>query len=137
MDGIQLLRIQLAGPVDILVNNASIFPESTLADFTAEDLAANVQLHAMAPLALARAFAGQGIEGDIVNMVDSRITDYDRRHVAYHLSKRMLADLTKLMAIEFAPAVGAGVPTESRPWRNLSAPGRARGRTASSAGRRG
>lgn len=97
--------VDLAGPVDILVNNASVFPESAFADVTAEDLAANVQLHAMAPLALARALAGQGIRGDIINMVDSRITDYDRRHVAYHLSKRMLADLTKLMAIELAPAI--------------------------------
>ena len=97
--------VELAGPIDILVNNASMFPESTLGDFTVEDLAANVQLHAMAPLELARALAGQGIAGNIINMVDSRITDYDRLHVAYHLSKRMLADLTKLMAIEMAPGV--------------------------------
>lgn len=102
-----------AGPVDILVNNASIFPESRLADVAEADLAANVRINALAPLVLARDFAAQfgatGVspdrEGAIVNFLDTRITEYDRNHVAYHLSKRMLYSLTRMMAIEFAPGV--------------------------------
>jgi len=94
-----------AGPLDILVNSASIFPDGRLTDVSAEELALNVQVNAMAPLALGRAFAAQGRRGDIVNFLDARITDYDRDHAAYHLSKRMLADLTRMMALEFAPAV--------------------------------
>jgi NAD(P)-dependent dehydrogenase (short-subunit alcohol dehydrogenase family) len=97
--------LDAAGPIDILVNNAAIFPPSKLVDFTADDLAQSVQINAFAPLQLARAFAAQGREGAIVNFLDTRITDYDRNNVAYHLSKRMLFSLTRMMAVEFAPAV--------------------------------
>lgn len=93
------------GPLDILINNASIFPKSRLDEFTVEDLAANVQVNAMAPLILSRKFAAQGRPGCIVNFLDTRITDYDAEHAAYHLSKRMLYALTRMCALEFAPAV--------------------------------
>jgi NAD(P)-dependent dehydrogenase (short-subunit alcohol dehydrogenase family) len=97
--------IEIAGAVDILVNNASIFPENRLTDFTPEDLNENVQIHGMTPLELSRQFAAQGRSGDIINFVDARIVDYDKQHAAYHLSKRMLHSLTRMMAIEFAPKV--------------------------------
>lgn len=96
---------EAAGPVDLLVNNASIFPASRLVSFTAEDLRKNVEVNAMAPLELGRELAARVGRGDIVNFLDARIGDYDREHVAYHLSKRMLSDLTHLMALEFAPGV--------------------------------
>ncbi len=96
---------ELAGPIDILINNASIFPESQLADVSFDALRENISVNAYAPLVLARRLAAQGKCGHIVNFLDCRITDYDRRHVAYHLSKRMLFELTRMMAIEFAPAV--------------------------------
>jgi pteridine reductase len=31
--------------------------------------------------------------------------EYDRAHAAYHVSKRLLADFTRMTALEFAPAV--------------------------------
>lgn len=94
-----------AGPIDILVNNASVFDEDTLRDVTDEALKTSVQLHAVAPLALSRCMAAQGREGVIVNLLDARMVDYDRQHVSYHLSKRMLYALTRTMALEFAPLV--------------------------------
>jgi NAD(P)-dependent dehydrogenase (short-subunit alcohol dehydrogenase family) len=96
---------QQAGPIDILVSNAAIFPESRLTDFTAEDLAESINVNALAPLLIGRAFAAQGRPGAVVNLLDCRIVNYDRRHAAYHLSKRMLFTLTRMMALEFAPAV--------------------------------
>jgi len=97
--------VEAAGPVDILLNNAAIFPSSTLTSFTLDDLATNVQMNAMAPLQLARAFAAQEREGALINFLDTRIADYDSEHVAYHLSKQMLHSLTRMMAIDFAPLV--------------------------------
>jgi hypothetical protein len=95
---------ELAGrPVDVLVNNASIFPAQALMDFTRDQLAENVQVHAFAPLTLARRLARTAAGGDIVNLLDSRIADRDAEHAAYHLSKRMLHDLTRLLAVELAP----------------------------------
>lgn len=92
-------------PIDVLVNNASIFPVDTLDEVTPDSLATNVQLHAMAPLVLARRMAGRCERGDVINMIDARAVDYDRRHASYHLSKRMLLTLTKMLARELAPAV--------------------------------
>ncbi|TFG60307.1 MAG: SDR family oxidoreductase, partial [Spirochaetales bacterium] len=43
--------------------------------------------------------------GHIVNLLDARMTDYDRNHLSYHLSKRSLHDMTRIMSIEFAPLI--------------------------------
>ena len=94
-----------AGPIDILINNASVFPEATLADCTAEEIAACMNVNAYAPLAISRRFSEQGRDGAIVNLLDCRIADYDAAHVPYHLSKRALFALTRMMALEFAPQV--------------------------------
>ena len=104
--------VELAGPLDVLVNNASVFTMSELTSFTAEDLEENIRINALAPLVLCRAFAAQDRPGHIVNLLDSRVVTYDAKHVAYHLSKRVFRDLTRIMAIEFAPriAVNAVAP---------------------------
>lgn len=93
------------GPIDILINNASIFEKDTLWESTEQSLHRNFQIHSLAPLALARDFARQARGGHIVNLLDTRVTVYDRKHVSYHLSKRMLLTLTRMLAIELAPAI--------------------------------
>lgn len=97
--------LEIAGPVDVLINSASIYTEEGIEDLTPESLAANVNVNALAPFLLSRAFAQQDREGSIVNFLDTRILDYDERHVSYHLSKRMLFSITRMMALEFAPKV--------------------------------
>lgn len=98
-------------PVDILVNNASSFPERKLGVSGPEEILESVGVHALAPMLLARHFAAQedfGLEHGrpcIVNMLDTRITCYDHQHVPYHLGKRLLFDLTKIMALEYAPRI--------------------------------
>lgn len=100
------LAVQAAGaPVDILINSASFFQVSRITTVTVEDILANIQVHAVAPLLLSRALAAQARAGRIVNMLDTRIVDYDREHAAYHLSKRMLFTLTRMLALELAPQV--------------------------------
>jgi pteridine reductase len=97
--------IEAAGPIDILVNSASIFPHNTLAEMTWQDVTASMQVNAMAPFLLSRAFAAQGRSGAIINLLDTRVAHYDRIHAAYHLSKRSLFTLTRMMAMEFAPTI--------------------------------
>ncbi len=92
-----------AGKIDILVNNAAIFPESRVLAFTAEDLQQVLQINALAPLTLSRAFSEHAEEGVIINLLDTRIQDYDQEHAAYHLSKRMLFTLTRMLALELSP----------------------------------
>jgi NAD(P)-dependent dehydrogenase (short-subunit alcohol dehydrogenase family) len=99
-----------AGSIDILVNSASSFAEDTLGDFTAGGMEASLRVNALAPVLLSRRFAvGSGTEGPadrvIVNLLDSRAVGRMRRHLSYQASKRLLADFTRLLALELAPAV--------------------------------
>lgn len=94
-----------AGAIDFLVNNASIYPTQDLRHFTVDDFHIAMNVNTLAPLILARKLAEQGREGAIVNLLDSRIVDYDRNHVPYHLSKQSLFSLTRMLAVEYAPMI--------------------------------
>jgi pteridine reductase len=91
--------------IDFLVNNAAVFPGDELADVSIMSLEKCLQVNSVSPLELGRGLAAQGCEAAMVNLLDARLNDYDRGHVSYHLSKRMLFSLTRMMAREFAPAV--------------------------------
>jgi NAD(P)-dependent dehydrogenase (short-subunit alcohol dehydrogenase family) len=93
------------GRLDGLVNNASSYPASRVRTLQANELAASVHLHGFAPLALARRLAAAGRPGSVVNVLDARITMYDADHVAYHLGKRMLDSVTRMLALELAPRI--------------------------------
>jgi len=94
-----------AGHIDILINNASIFPRQSLANVTEHELYDNIQVNAVAPLLLSRKFAEQGKQGVIINFLDTHIVEYHASHAAYHISKRMLFTLTRMLALEYAPLV--------------------------------
>lgn len=97
--------VDQAGPIDFLINNASIFPSDDLLGFSPDAFHSNMEVNALVPLMAARAFAAQDRQGVIVNLLDSRVTDYDRGHVSYHLSKRTLLAITKMLALELAPQI--------------------------------
>ena len=65
----------------------------------------HLHVNAWTPLVLSREFARHAGRGKIINLLDTKIMGYDREHVAYILSKQMLAALTTMCAAEFAPAV--------------------------------
>jgi len=92
-------------PLDLLVNSASVFPRDTLSELDERTALGVLQANAFAPLAMMRAFASQRRPGCIVNLLDTTIREYDREHVSYHLSKRLLHTLTRACALEFAPLV--------------------------------
>lgn len=104
-EGLIEAAFEVAPGLNLLVNSASIFPSNRLGEVTLGDINSNVLVNAWAPFVLSRLFAGRVRSGSIVNMLDSRITDFDHSHAAYHMSKHMLALLTRLSATEFAPTV--------------------------------
>jgi pteridine reductase len=91
--------------ISLLVNNASIFPSDTLSTFSLQSLEKNLGVNALAPLRLIRLFADQEQPGCVVNLLDSRIGGYMKKHISYALSKRMLFSLTRMLALELAPRV--------------------------------
>ena len=104
--------VERAGVIDILINSASIFDVETIWEMTDESLSRNMRIHAMAALSLSRDLAKQQRSGHIINLLDTRVVSYDKDHAAYHLSKRSLLTLTRILALELAPkiAVNAVAP---------------------------
>jgi NAD(P)-dependent dehydrogenase (short-subunit alcohol dehydrogenase family) len=97
--------LALSGKLHVLVNNAAIFPPSTIDDITWRDLEANLFINAWTPLVLSRSFARRAKNGAIINLLDTRVRAYDPRHTAYYLSKKMLGSITAMTALEFAPRI--------------------------------
>ncbi len=93
------------GGIDILVNNASIFPQSTLQDMTLEGLSANIRVNAWAPFVLIRDLAKISENARVVNLLDSRLSGYDWSHAEYILSKHLFSALTRMAAVEYAPGL--------------------------------
>ena len=97
--------LELAGTVDILINNASIFPLDSLETMRFDNLVANLRVNAWAPLYLGRALFRHGRPGSIINLLDSSLRGYDWKHASYMVSKQSLELITRMMALEFAPRV--------------------------------
>ncbi|MGV0819151.1 SDR family oxidoreductase [Martelella sp. AMO21009] len=101
------------GPVDILVNNASLFEDDAAAHFDADRFDRHFAIHVKAPLILAEHFAKQTDDGLTVNMIDQRVWALTPRFFSYTLSKSTLWTATQTMAQAFAPnirvnAIGPG-----------------------------
>lgn len=106
LSGVVARAVELAGNLQILINNASTFPRSTFETVTREELAASIESDAWAPFELARQFARQTDAGHIVNLLDTRIAaQFDWRHFAYCAAKDLFGLFTKLMAIHLSPGV--------------------------------
>lgn len=93
------------GPIDGLVNSASLFefdrPEAVNTALAARLYAVNCT----APVMLASALAGQGAGGAVVNLLDQKLANPNPDFFSYTLSKAALAEATVLMAQAFAPGV--------------------------------
>jgi NAD(P)-dependent dehydrogenase (short-subunit alcohol dehydrogenase family) len=104
--------VATAGSLDVLVNNAAVFPKDDLRSMTFDRLTETLRVNVWTPFELGRGFAERVGRGHIVNLLDSRIVDVDRAHVSYILSKQALGAMTRMMALNFAPdiAVNAVAP---------------------------
>lgn len=105
LDGLVDRAHEALGKLEILVNNASIFPSDTFETVEKANLERNLELNAWVPLVLTRAFAAQTERGHVVNLLDSRVTGSDRTHFSYILSKHVLSALTRICALELAPGI--------------------------------
>lgn len=97
-----------AGPVSILINNASVFEEDTLDALDEAVFDRHLALHVKAPSFLAEAFAKQlpaDVNGLIVNIIDERVWKLTPRFYSYTLSKVALWAATRTMAQSLAPRI--------------------------------
>jgi NAD(P)-dependent dehydrogenase (short-subunit alcohol dehydrogenase family) len=95
-------------PLNILINNASIFEPGGLGVSGGTLWDRHEAVNLRAPFLLARAFAGQlpkFYPGDIINLNDIRALKPGPGYLAYTASKVGLSDLTKSLAREMAPGI--------------------------------
>lgn len=117
------LAAQLDGPVDILVNNASVFAAGEMRATSLQEWDHNHAVNLRAPFLLSQVFARQlpaGVAGDIINLNDFRALRPGADHFPYTISKVGLHGLTRSLAQALAPqirvnelALGAVLPPEN------------------------
>lgn len=96
--------------LNLLVNNASIFNKSKFLSAPDQELFDNLNIHLIAPLILAKEFAknvsAKKIKNaQIINLIDKNTVRFDTSYFYYLLSKKSLAELTRMLAIELAPQI--------------------------------
>tara|TARA_A100001011_G_C14173217_1_gene783480 strand:- start:309 stop:1064 length:756 start_codon:yes stop_codon:yes gene_type:complete len=93
--------------VNCLVNNASIFENDNLINFSEKSFLKHMNINLKAPAILIRDFAKfyKGKDGNIVNIIDQRVEKLTPFFFSYTLSKSSLATLTKISAMKLAPNV--------------------------------
>ena len=95
------------GPISILVNSASGFPEDSLADITLDGLRSTMALTLESPIMLMQAMASRldGAPGAIVNISDVRTQTPPLKHFSYTVAKGAIDTATRAAALALAPAV--------------------------------
>ena len=93
------------GPVTALVNNASVFEDDRVGGLSRESWDRHIETNLRAPIVLAEAFAEQGGEGAIVNLLDQKVLKPDPRFFSYSLSRNGLWWATRTLAQALAPRI--------------------------------
>ncbi|MCY4442574.1 MAG: SDR family oxidoreductase [Deltaproteobacteria bacterium] len=91
--------------LNVLINNASIFEPGTLAGTGRDLFERHFNINFKAPFFLTQAFAEGCEHGQIINILDTRVSRSDQHHAAYTLSKKALLELTRMAARELGPAI--------------------------------
>jgi len=87
-----------------LVNNASVFDPGSF-DADRELWQKELRINAEAPMFLTQAYAKHVKHGAVINMLDTKITANKHRYFYYLLSKKLLAEFTKMAAAELGPDI--------------------------------
>ena len=93
--------------VDCLINNASIFENDNLTNFSDKSFLKHINVNLKAPSILIREFSKiyKGDNGNIINIIDQRVEKLTPFFFSYTLSKSALATLTKISAMKLAPNI--------------------------------
>ena len=97
--------LELAGALDLVINSAGTFLPHRLDEVTWEGYLAEFAVNAWAPFVISREFAEQVGRGCVVNFLDCRIHGHSVAHVSYLWTKQLLAEMTTMLALRYAPQV--------------------------------
>jgi NAD(P)-dependent dehydrogenase (short-subunit alcohol dehydrogenase family) len=102
--------VRQLGAIDVLVNNAGVFPRVRLLDMTEKDwdfvLDINLKAGFFCAQAAVRAMIDAGRPGSIINIASQAVLGRSPRSVHYSASKGGVVSMTRAMALELA---GTGI----------------------------
>ena len=96
------------GPIGVLVNNASVFENDTVASVSRQGWDAHLAINLRAPFVLSQEFAAllpPDAGGAVVNLLDERVWNLTPYFVSYTVTKTALWTLTRTMALALAPRI--------------------------------
>ena len=104
------------GPINCLINNASVFENDNINNFTVDSWNKHMNVNLYAPLKFSRdlkKLLHTKSKGHIINILDQNVLKPDVSFLSYSLSKAALYSATKILAKTFAPnirvnAIGPG-----------------------------
>jgi len=91
--------------LNVLINSASVFKRAEIKDTTQHDLDEMMSVNFRAPFFMIKEFAKFCKEGNIINILDTKTAKHQNTYSAYIISRMALLELTRLAAVEFAPAI--------------------------------
>jgi NAD(P)-dependent dehydrogenase (short-subunit alcohol dehydrogenase family) len=93
--------------LNCLINNASLFENDNLQNFTEKSFTKHLNINLKAPAILIQNFKKllKNSEGNIINIVDQRVEKLTPFFFSYTLSKSSLVTLTKTSAMKLAPNI--------------------------------
>ena len=118
--------VAAAGPLGVLINNASTFEYDDVAKATAKSWDLHMLVNARAPFVLSQRLAAD-VAGEqracIINMLDQRIFNWNHHFATYSIAKGTLWTMTQTMAISLAPRIrvngigpGPTLPSPRQDW---------------------
>ena len=93
--------------LNCLINNASLFEDDSLYNFTDKSFTKHLNINLKAPAILIQNFKKllKNSEGNIINIIDQRVEKLTPFFFSYTLSKSSLVTLTKTAAMKLAPNI--------------------------------
>jgi NAD(P)-dependent dehydrogenase (short-subunit alcohol dehydrogenase family) len=93
--------------LNCLINNASLFEDDSLYNFTDKSFTKHLNINLKAPAILIQNFKKllKNSEGNIINIIDQRVEKLTPYFFSYTLSKSSLVTLTKTAAMKLAPKI--------------------------------
>lgn len=96
------------GHIDILINNAGIYPAGSGKAATPEKINRVFNVNLFSPWLLISAFANQlprDVQGKVINISDGKVFRNGTDHFSYRVAKQAINTITAMFALELAPNI--------------------------------
>lgn len=100
-----LPQINEDGALDVLINCASVFKESSIDDEGYELFDFLMKVNFKAAYILTKQYAAAHQKGHIINILDTKIDDNYTKHLDYLLTKKLLKEFTLITATQLGPGI--------------------------------